>query len=279
MGRGNNAPVGGPRGTVNGWTRAAVRRHKAWLFSIDVSQLDGTGYGVTLTLRHTPASHEDWVRLVDLLVQRFRDAGLRRWHLVVEWQRRGTPHLHLAVYAPENWTPPGSPITDNVGAWTVAVWLRLAAAYGPGEVGQDHREITGPLGWLEYLSKHASRGVAHYQRAGTPAGWTKTGRLYRKGGSWPVTEPVAMVLDDLAFRRLRRLVRSYVLAEARGKALAARPGSADARRAWRRVSWARRMLRCNDRGLSAVRGMSEWVPGPVLVPMALAAGWSGEVKQ
>ena len=72
----------------------------------------------------------------------------------------------------------------------VHTWLRLAAEYGPGEVGQDVVAITGPLGWLRYLSKHAARGVAHYQRKGTPAGWTKTGRLWGHGGAWPVDEGV-----------------------------------------------------------------------------------------
>jgi len=165
-----------------------------------------------------------------------------------------------------------------VGAWTVRVWLELAAEYGPGEVGQAVVPITGPLGWLSYLSKHASRGVAHYQRRGTPPGWTGTGRLWGKGGSWPVAEPVVAEISDVTMRRLRRLVRSYVIADARKAALRTRPGSVEARRAWARVSWARRMLRCNDRGLSAVRGMSEWVPGHVLLQFALLAGWTGESK-
>ena len=71
MGRGNKAPVGGRRGNVNGWTRSAVRRHLAWLWSVDVAGLDGDGYGVTLTLRDTPASHEDWAALV----ARLQDPG------------------------------------------------------------------------------------------------------------------------------------------------------------------------------------------------------------
>lgn len=165
-----------------------------------------------------------------------------------------------------------------MGSWTVAVWLRLAAGYGAASIAQAVVPITGAEGWLRYLSKHASRGVAHYQRQGVPAGWSKSGRLWGKGGSWPTEEPVSMTLDDLAFRRMRRLVRAYVIAEARAAALAARPGSTEARKAWGRVSWARRMLRCNDRGLSAVRGLSEWVPGSVLMQMAVLAGWSGEVK-
>ena len=275
MGRGNAAPVGGARGKVNGWTRGAVRRHLAWLWSVDCSALDGDGYGVTLTLRDTPASHEDWVALVARLHRAFRDAGVLRWHWVVEWQRRGTPHLHLAVYSAPGWE---SPISDSVGGFTVATWLRLAAEYGPGRVAQAVVRIDGPEGWLKYLSKHASRGVAHYQRQGTPAGWDGTGRLWGKGGAWPAVEPLAMVIDDPTMRRLRRLVRSYVVAEARSAALATRPGSAEARRAWGRVSWARRMLRCNDVGLSAVRGVGAWVPQGALVPMAVLAGWSGELK-
>ena len=151
--------------------------------------------------------------------------------------------------------------------------LRRTARRGRSGGRADH----GSLGWLEYLSKHASRGVAHYQRRGTPAGWTKTGRLWG-GRTWPVVEPVEAVITDVTMRRVRRLVRSYVVADARTAALKARPGSVEARRAWARVSWARRMLRCNDRGLSAVRGMSEWVPGSVLIQFAVLAGWSGELK-
>lgn len=156
--------------------------------------------------------------------------------------------------------------------------MRLAREFGAGRVGQTSVAITGPEGWLKYLSKHASRGVAHYQRQGTPNGWTGTGRLWGKGGSWPVVEPLALVVDDPTMRRLRRLVRGYVLAEARSAALAARPGSDEAARAWSRVSWARRMLRCNDRSLSSVRGLGAWVPQSVLVPLAMCAGWSGELK-
>ncbi|MBV6726576.1 helitron helicase-like domain-containing protein, partial [Nocardioides daeguensis] len=76
---------------------------------METNELDGQGFGVTLTLRQTPATHSDWMALVQRLQRAFREAGLTRWHWVVEWQRRGTPHLHLAVYAPEGWE---SPISD-----------------------------------------------------------------------------------------------------------------------------------------------------------------------
>ncbi|WP_443678171.1 rolling circle replication-associated protein [Nocardioides astragali] len=112
MGRGNNAPKGGKRGCVDGWSRSAVRRHLEFLYSVDVPRLDGSGFGVTLTVRNTPPTHTEWMSLLQKLIREFRAAGLSRWHWVVEWQRRGTPHLHLAVYAPDGWTPSGSPITD-----------------------------------------------------------------------------------------------------------------------------------------------------------------------
>ncbi|WP_420371837.1 rolling circle replication-associated protein [Nocardioides cynanchi] len=87
------------RGEVTGWSAGTVRRHTAWLRSVDTTQLDGIGAAVTLTLLDCPPTSEDWTRLVKVLQQRLRRAGLLRWHWVVEWQRRGVPHLHLAVYA------------------------------------------------------------------------------------------------------------------------------------------------------------------------------------
>jgi hypothetical protein len=165
-----------------------------------------------------------------------------------------------------------------VGGWTIATWLRLAAEYRPGDIGQVSVPITGPQGWLKYLSKHASRGVNHYQRQGKPPGWQKTGRLWGHGGAWPTEEPVMAVIDDPTMRRVRRMERGYVVAEARSAVLAAKPGTTAHKAAVRRLVWARRMLRCNDRSLSSVRGMSGWVPGSVSLRFASAAGWSGEVK-
>lgn len=160
----------------------------------------------------------------------------------------------------------------------MAVWLRLAAPYRAGEIAQAVVPITGAEGWLKYLSKHASRGVAHYQRQGKPVGWTSTGRLWGKGGSWPTGEPVKVDLEGLTFHRFRRMVRGYVVAEARSAALAARPGSDEARRAWQRVARLRRLLRINDRGRSAARGVGEWLPQEAALMLALCAGWSGEVR-
>jgi hypothetical protein len=43
------------------------------------------------------------------------------------------------------------------------------------------------------------------------------------------------------------------------------------------VAYLRRMHKDSDRRRSAVRGWSEWVPGDVLLSMALLVGWQGEL--
>ena len=100
-------------------------------------------------------------------------------------------------------------------------------------------------GWSTCPSTpHAVSRTTDYNPLGGPA---QVGSGARAGcGTWPVVDPVEMVIDDLTMRRLRRLVRSYIRADARSKALATPPGSAVAKVAWRRVSWSRRMLRCDD---------------------------------
>lgn len=257
MGVGNAAPVGGKRGEVVGWSSAAVRRHKRWLYGVEAPGLDGVGDAVTLTMRETPPTVEAWQVLLRRFFQALRDRDMLRWHWVVEWQRRGTPHLHLAVYAADGERSPGWEVVE--------VWIRLAGEFGARPIAQQVTPITGPVGWLKYLSKHAARGVKHYQRQGKPAGWEKTGRLWGYGGEWPVSPPTEGMLTAEQYHRVRRMVRSWAVADAR------------ARGDWKGVGYVRRMLTCHDRPLSTVRGVSEWVPGPLLVSMALCAGWQGEI--
>jgi hypothetical protein len=248
MGIGNAAPVGGMRGEVVGWSAAAVRRHKRWLYSVRAGELDGQGDAVTLTLRDCPATHEDWGRLRHALLVALAREGFTRWHWVTEWQRRGVPHVHLAVYSAQ----------CRPGLLVVRHWLRIAAAYGALGPGQVVTPITGPVGWLKYLSKHAARGVRHYQRWGKPEGWVKTGRLWGYGGSWPTPEPEKWELDQADFWVLRRWVRNWAVADAK------RRGDL------RSVSYLRGMLRATDQRAGAIRGVSEWVPQEVAVRMVEA---------
>ena len=198
-----------PRGDVVGWSAAAARRQRLWAWGVDASALTGFGYAVTLTLKDTPDSAVDFHVLRTTWEKRLRRMGMTRIHWVIEWQARGTPHLHAAIYFPEALSP-----QDR--AMLVGHWLVVSSAFGSFVWAQDLADIDGPLGWLKYLAKHATRGVSHYQRQGHPEGWAKTGRLWGAGGSWPIKEP--LVLDGLnlpEFYRLRRLMRAWSFADAR----------------------------------------------------------------
>lgn len=262
---GNPAPVGGKRGKVDGWSMSAVRRHTRWLYSVEVDGLTGDGWSLTLTLRDCPPDDVAWTRLRKEWLDQVRASGLLvRGHWVVEWTRRKVPHLHLAVYLREG--------TRDVDALLVGTWLRLGAKYGAGPKGQHLAPITGAVGWLEYLSKHASRGVGHYQRQGKPSGWEKTGRLWGHFGDWPTEEPAEVTLTRAEFYRFRRLVRSWKVAQFRQE-LREAPDLARRVAARRHLVYARRMLRCNDRSISWARGVSEWIPDDLgMVLLLVAAG-------
>ena len=249
-------PSPSKRGVIKGWSAAAVRRHTKWLYSIDAPRLTGVGIALTLTMRDTPPTADEFQRLREALVQRWRDAGATRFHWVIEWQRRGTPHIHAAVYFPEGTDP------EVTAAKLVFGWSAIATHYGVRLAAQHFDEISGPLGWLQYLSKHAARGVKHYQRNGHPEGWEKTGRLWGKGGEWPEDVPMRFDLTTPAYHRYRRLVRSWRVADARAELASARTPELAAK-ARRRVTYSRRMLACNEPRLSAVRGVSDWLPEDV----------------
>lgn len=256
-------PAPKKRGRVVGWTPGAVRRHTRWLYSINDEDLDGVGIALTLTMRETPDNAPEFHSLRTAWLKRMARQGALRTHWVIEWQGRGTPHLHCAVYFPDDGKAPAL-----LAGIAIAAWMEIAGDYGVSPSAQWFDEIDGPVGWLKYLSKHASRGVSHYQRTGHPAGWSATGRLWGHGGSWPSLEPMRADLSHAAYHRLRRLVRAYAVAEARKDLRATelnpvrdpQEQAQRLRKARARVKWTRGMLACSDRRLAPVRGVSQWVP-------------------
>lgn len=238
------------RGEVKGWSAGAVRRHTQWLYSIDSEQLEGEGYAATLTVKKCPASAAEWTAARRAWEMRLIRAGAIRIHWLTEWQKRKVPHLHCAVYFPE-----GHFDDQVVGAAYFAVvsqWLMIAQDRGwaASFKSQDFKRIDGAVGWLQYLSKHAARGVKHYQRQGFPEGWEKSGRLWGRSGAWPAMEPMQFDMPKEAYWRYRRLMRSWRIADARS--------DSDASKRPARVKFARRMLASSDPRLSPVRGVSEW---------------------
>jgi hypothetical protein len=241
-GKGNPEPV--PRGDIKGWTAATARRQRDWLGTVDAEALSGFGYAVTLTMRETPASAEEFHRLRRMWLKRVERMGATRVHWVVEWQARGTPHLHCAVYFTD--------AQPHEGALVAVEWLLVSQAFGVSLRSQDVKPIAGALGWLKYLAKHASRGAMHYQRRGHPEGWDKSGRMWGHTGVWPVVEPVEYAIANSQFYRVRRIARSWAIAEAR------KAGD------WRRVKYLRRRGPASEYQ-SRYRGVSEWIPEPEML--------------
>jgi len=243
-GVGNPNPHPGERGEVQGWSAAAVRRNLQFLYSVDETKLPGMGYALTLTVRDCPSSGQEWTRFRDCWIKRQRREGLQLLHWVTEWQARGAPHLHCAAW----WS--GS---DDQHLRAIHDWLELTAANLLVAIkGQHVTPIYDPLGWSQYVSKHAARGHRHYQRQAVhiPEAWRgqSTGRLWGHLGSWPLRSPAKLGTDWMVFYQARRVLRSWRIADARAS------GSA------RRLVSARGCLRCPFPDLSRVRGLSEWFP-------------------
>lgn len=247
-GGGTSTHKRGKRTEIHGWSASSVRRLRNFLYSVQVDRLSGHGYAVTLTMRDTPSGPDELAAVVRALMKRYGRMGLVRLHWVMEWQGRGTPHLHMAVYVPESLPKRGWELVEH--------WLDVAEPWGASWGAQDVKPIESAGGWLQYLAKHGARSVKHYQRQGMPPGWEKTGRLWGHRGDWPVVaEPMRFDIDREGWFRLRRLVRAWRLADARQeKDHAARA---------RRIVSARRMLSHSDPKVSQVRGTSEWVPEDV----------------
>jgi hypothetical protein len=249
------------RDDVMGWSDKTARSNTRFLQSVVLDGLTGHGYAFTLTLRDCPPEHSDWHRSVKAFIMRLQRMGMVRLHWVTEWQRRGVPHLHGVVYFPEA-SPNESPSEEmrlgmSYPERVISHWCQVAQIYTCAPWAQHINPITDSLGWLQYLAKHASRGAKHYQRSSEsiPPGWKKTGRMWGKWGAWDVAEPSRFYLTRQGGWAYRRLVRSYRVAASRcdhnGFAIRA----------------SRRMLKCNLRSLSEVRGTSGWVPESVTMQL------------
>jgi len=128
-------------------------------------------------------------------------------------------------------------------------WLSLTSDYRTGANGQHAVLINDAIGWFQYLAKHAARGLSHYQRSSDniPEGWKKTGRMWGRGGQWDISEPRKFLIDEQGYFAFRRIARSWRKSDAR------KSGNAF------RIVKARTMLKHNDKDLSKLRGVSEWI--------------------
>lgn len=201
---------GNARGEVVGWTQGAARRNAAFLQSVDPDALPPAGVALTLTMGGWPASSAEFHRARDTFLKSARRLGFGLHHWVVESTALGRPHLHLALYGDD---------ARAAARWLLVLsWLRICDARGWPVTAraQTAEPITRVTGWLQYVAKHGSRGVTHYQRSSIPQGWEKTGRLWGKSGNWPTPESLIYELTEAEFHRFRRL--AVALARARLRA-------------------------------------------------------------
>lgn len=255
----NRTPV--KRGTVSGWSESASRRNMTFLRSVDERTLPTDANGIpllalalTLTVKICPETPEKWHSIRRSFLKRLERMGLYRSHWVTEWQKRGVPHLHGAFWIPDPLAafPEGEKrIQYQIQiANIIDHWLDLTADYGSLRYGQKMLQIHDAVGWFQYLSKHASRGVSHYQRSpeNIPPEWkSKTGRIWGKTGHWVTQEKIQLSIEDPGFFMLRRLARSWRVADSR------KSGNL------KRIAAAKKMLKHNDKDLSRLRGVSEWL--------------------
>lgn len=233
------------RQAVEGWTDSSTRRNTRFLYAVDERKLTGRGLALSLTIRDCPPTADDWASIRRAFFKRIERIGLVRAHWLTEWQRRGVPHMHAALWI----TPEALAADPFIIATVTRHWCEAATAYGASPRGQHVAAIDDAIGWFQYLSKHAVRGLSHYQRSpdGIPTGWQKTGRMWGHLGEWPLIEPVRYTVRNDAFWAFRRMVQRWRFADARA--------SADPRR----IRAARRMLQSSDRSAASVRGVAEWI--------------------
>ena len=232
------------RGRCGGWSQAACRRNTEFLRSVLWDRLPAIGYAITLTLAICPETHDDWARLLKYFFERLERRGLSHIHWVTEMQTRMVPHLHGCCFFGD--------ADIAVRCEILEAWLSAASEYGPRASGQHIAPIYDARGWSEYVSKHAARGINHYQRNPDylPPGWRGiTGRMWGKRGQWPTAAAESLRMSLPAWYRIRRMVRSWRKAKARKEG--------------RGIASARRMLRCPDEKRSRVHGWSEWPPAEV----------------
>lgn len=236
------------RGKVVGWSDTAARRNVNFLRSVVETDLHGKGYALTLTLRDCPPTPKHWSSLTRSWMERQSRADMIRLHWVMEFQRRGVPHLHCAIWFPESG---GKYSPDEAAIRATFAWVQIAESYGTGMKGQFYKPIDGVVGWFMYMSKHCSRSKNHYQRQQSqmPEAWKSSPRVWGYRGEWPREDPIKLDLTYPEFHKLRRLVKQARIAEAR-KALPLNR---------RQLSHLRRLLKDPDPRKSAVRPVSEWM--------------------
>lgn len=201
------------RGNTRGWSQNVSRRNTDFLLSVEADKLTGHGFALSLTIKDAPDTPGDWRKIREAYFQRLRRMGMTRLHWLTEWQGRGCPHMHAAVWFEGTHE-------ESVEFYKALPyhWLEVTSSYGSQRFGQYVAPITGSAGWFEYLAKHATRGIRNYQRSqeNIPKNWTgSTGRMWGHTGDWPTKENQLIDPPPAVWHQYRRLMLRYQIGKAR----------------------------------------------------------------
>lgn len=174
--------AGGRRGKIKGWSSSSRRRFRDWLLK---HEADSEIFAVTLTVPGDVVTPDQWRSLFDAFSKFLSKKGVGAvWRL--ETQKRGQPHLHMIVTAPESLAVSGD-IEDRLNcvyAWFQSCWFKYIDRFLPpceGRIktgsgssdsgygiprsalmGADRHAVdveadTGKTLWWRYLCDHTSK--------------------------------------------------------------------------------------------------------------------------
>lgn len=221
----NTKPPSIERGSSKGWTQATARRNKIFLQSVVSAQIIHLqGFAFTLTFREIPETPRILAKLIDNLTKFLARNGVEHYHWVIEWTRKGIPHIHGVAFAQNDKLPPCPTRHDlqtaNQYQWDPLgikkYWVKSTPKYDTLHRSQFVTPVYGIDGWFKYVSKHASRGLDHFQRQrdSLPISWQgQTGRMWGKSRDWPLRAD-DFDISRKAFFQIRRWVKGFLKSSA-----------------------------------------------------------------
>ena len=143
----SNSPKPPERLPNRGWTKHASRRNNQFLYSVRIADVPGNGFSFTLTIGDdfdecpTPVVFHGWINR--LFVELRRTGRMHCYHWVIEWQKRGVPHIHGVVFE-----EPGAD-GESLMKTVIDVWLKYSSGTGARRIGQKAIGLNSTLIWLK----------------------------------------------------------------------------------------------------------------------------------
>lgn len=133
------------RGVTTGWSSGSARRNMKFLRSVDSERLPRRAFAYTLTVRDLPASAAILRNYIKRVRQWLYRRGAKSDHWVIEWTKKGRPHVHGCVTCEPDMTAEQFLEITTVDAF----WLKLTKHLGTNERGQHIAIVKKGVGWFQ----------------------------------------------------------------------------------------------------------------------------------